>query len=119
MAVPGSLRFKLREKEHEPSHVIASALPKRLKHEAETLLEPTIGEPGKFVAANNKLFAPHKFIIVLELNRGWNPQQLPSPTSVRIAVVTGKIKKRLHANTTIWGKGVQGHLSGPPSRSMC
>ena len=30
------------EKEHEPSHVRATALPKRLKHEAEALLEPTV-----------------------------------------------------------------------------
>ena len=29
----------------------------------------------------------HKSILVLILSRGWNPQQLPTPTSVRIALV--------------------------------
>ena len=50
-------------------------------------LSPPLRALGKFVTANNESFAPHKFILVLMLSRGWNPQQLPTPTTVRIALV--------------------------------
>ena len=67
------------------------------------------------MTANNKLYAPHKFILVLNLSRGWNPQRLPSPTSVRIAVVW---RGRLSTERRPSMRGVAPHCN-PTPRIAC
>ena len=52
-----------------------------------TGLHNWMNQCGHANRVNRHAQTSHKFILVLILSRGWNPQQLPTPTSVRIALV--------------------------------